>query len=170
MRHLFETAARVLRDRREMAVAVATAIVAVILIGGGQGDLAAVVALGAAGFMAGRACRYRLAAQEWRRQAEYHQRRGARTSIYKEKARAYRRHLLAVFRESRKHLDSLKGDACQRGCWYAPHLEGALERAEKRLAQAAPAELLTPEEVDALYASDRHVEKEVNTTDTAAEE
>ena len=149
MRRLFETAARALRARRELVTAAAVTI----------------VAAGAAGFMAGRACRYRLAAQEWRRQAEYHQRRGARTSIYKEEARAYRRHLLAVFRESRKHLDSLKGDACQRGCWYAPHLEGALERAEKRLAQAIPAELLTPEEVDALY-----TEKEVNANNTAAEE
>ena len=68
MRRLFEAAARVLRDRREMTVAVATAIVAVILIDGGQGNLAAAVAAGAAGFMAGRACRYRLAAQELRRQ------------------------------------------------------------------------------------------------------
>ena len=62
MRRLFEAAARVLRDRREMTVAVATAIVAVILIGGGQGDLAAIVALGAAGLMAGRAEKNRLAA------------------------------------------------------------------------------------------------------------
>ena len=165
MRRLFETTARALRARRELVTAAAVTIVAAILTAGGQGNLAAIVAAGAAGFMAGRACRYRLAAQEWRRQAEYHQRRGARTSIYKEEARAYRRHLLAVFRESRKHLDSLKGDACQRGCWYAPHLEGALERAEKRLAQAIPAELLTPEEVDALY-----TEKEVNANNTAAEE
>lgn len=167
MRHLLEAVARALRGRREMAVAAATAIITAALIIGGQATLAAIVAAGAAGVMAGRACQYRLAAQEWRRQAEYHQRRGARTSIYKKEARAYRRHLLAVFRESRKHLDSLKGDACQRGCWYAPHLEGALERAEKRLAQAIPAELLTPEEVDALY-----TEKEVNANanDTAAEE
>lgn len=55
--------------------------------------------------------------------------------------------------------------------WYAPHLTWQLERAEKRLAQAVPfVDLLTPEEVDALYASARHVEKKVNTTDTAAEE
>ena len=70
MRRLFEAAARVLRDRREMTVAVATAIVAVILIGGGQGDLAAIVALGAAGLMAGRAEKNRLAARDARRQVD----------------------------------------------------------------------------------------------------
>ena len=54
MRHLFETAARALRGRRELAVAAATAI----------------VAAGAAGLMAGRAERYRLAARDARRRAE----------------------------------------------------------------------------------------------------
>ena len=68
MRSFFETAARALRARRELAVAIATAIVAATLTAGGQGNLAAAVAAGAAGFMAGRACRYRLAAQELRRQ------------------------------------------------------------------------------------------------------
>ncbi len=68
MRRFFEAVARALRGRRELAVALATAIVAAVLIGGGQGNLAAVVALGAAGFMAGRARQYRLAAQELRRQ------------------------------------------------------------------------------------------------------
>lgn len=68
MRRFFETAARALRARREMAVAITTAAVAAILIIGGQGNLAAVVALGAAGFMAGRAERYRLAARDARRQ------------------------------------------------------------------------------------------------------
>ena len=52
MRRLFETAARSLRARRELVTAAAVTI----------------VAAGAAGFMAGRACRYRLAAQELRRQ------------------------------------------------------------------------------------------------------
>lgn len=70
MRRFFETAARALRARHEMAVAITTAAVAAILIIGGQGNLAAVVALGAAGFMAGRACRYRLAARDARLQAE----------------------------------------------------------------------------------------------------
>ena len=67
MRRLFETAARSLRARRELVTAAVT-IVAAILTAGGQGNLAAIVAAGAAGFMAGRACRYRLAAQELRRQ------------------------------------------------------------------------------------------------------
>ena len=68
MRRFFEAVARALRGRRELAVALATAIVAAALIVSGQGNLAAIVAAGAAGFMAGRACRYRLAAQELRRQ------------------------------------------------------------------------------------------------------
>lgn len=161
MRSFIKTAARVLRDHREMAVAITTAAVVAALIIGGQATLAAIVAAGAAGVMAGRACQYRLAAQGLRRQVNNVE---ARASTYRKEARAYRRHLLAVFRESRKHLDSLKGDACQRGCWYAPHLEGALERAEKRLAQAAPAELLTPEEVDARYTT-LHANKGVNTAE-----
>ena len=164
MRHLLEAVARALRAHRELAVALATAIVAAVLIVGDQGNLAAIVALGAAGVMAGRACQYRLAAQGLRRQVNNVEARAARASTYIKEARAYRRHLLAVFRESRKHLDSLEGDACQRGCWYAPHLEGALERAEKRLAQAAPAELLTPEEVDARYTT-LHANKGVNTAE-----
>lgn len=53
MRHLFETAARALRARREMAVAITTAAVAAILIIGGQGNLAAIIAAGAAGLMGG---------------------------------------------------------------------------------------------------------------------
>ncbi len=68
MRHFFKKAARALRARRELAVAIATAIAAATLTAGGQGNLAAVVTMGAAGFMAGRACQYRLAAQELRRQ------------------------------------------------------------------------------------------------------
>ena len=68
MRQLVKTAARALRARREMAVAITTAAVAAVLIIGGQGDLAAIVAAGAAGLMAGRACRYRLTAQELCRQ------------------------------------------------------------------------------------------------------
>ena len=68
MRRLFETAARSLRARRELVTAAAVTIVAAILTAGGQGNLAAIVAAGAAGLMAGRAERYRLAAQELRRQ------------------------------------------------------------------------------------------------------
>ena len=68
MRRLFETAARSLRARRELVTAAAVTIVAAILTAGGQGNLAAIVAAGAAGFWPGRPCRYRLAAQELRRQ------------------------------------------------------------------------------------------------------
>lgn len=68
MRHFFKKAARALRARRELAVAAATAIIAAALIIGGRGDLAAIVALGVAGVMAGRAEKSRLAAQELRRQ------------------------------------------------------------------------------------------------------
>ena len=68
MRSFIKTAARALHDRRELAVAAATAIVAAALIVSGQGNLAAVVTMGTAGFMAGRARQYRLAAQELRRQ------------------------------------------------------------------------------------------------------
>lgn len=68
MRHFFKKAARALRARRELAVAAATAIVAAVLIVGDQGDLAAIVALGAAGLMAGRAEKNRLFARDARRQ------------------------------------------------------------------------------------------------------
>ena len=64
MRQLVKTAARALRARREMAVAITTAAVAAVLIIGGQGDLAAIVAAGAAGLRAGRPGRYTLTAQE----------------------------------------------------------------------------------------------------------
>ena len=68
MRRFFKKAARALRARRELVTAAAVTIVAAMLTAGGQGNLAAAVAVGAAGFMAGRACQYRLAAQELRRQ------------------------------------------------------------------------------------------------------
>ena len=163
MRRFFEAVARALRGRRELAVAAATAIIAA-LIAGGQATLAAIVAAGASGLVSVRSFQFLWAARDLLPQVNNVEARAARASTYRKEARAYRRHLLAVFRESRKHLDSLKGDACQRGCWYAPHLEGALERAEKRLAQAAPAELLTPEEVDARYTT-LHANKGVNTAE-----
>ncbi len=68
MRHLFETAARALRARRELATAAAVAIIAAVLVAGGQGGLAAIVTTGAAGLMAGRTERYRLEARDARRQ------------------------------------------------------------------------------------------------------
>ena len=68
MRRFFKKAARALRARRERVTAAAVTIVAAMLTAGGQGNLAAAVAVGAAGFMAGRTCKYRLAAQSLRRQ------------------------------------------------------------------------------------------------------
>lgn len=68
MRRFFMAMERALRARRELAVAIATAVVVAVLIIGDQATLAAIVAAGAAGLMAGRACQYRLAAQELRRQ------------------------------------------------------------------------------------------------------
>ncbi len=68
MRRFFKKAARALRARRELVTAAAVTIVAAMLTAGGQGNLAAAVAVGAAGFMAGRTCKYRLAAQSLRRQ------------------------------------------------------------------------------------------------------
>ena len=68
MRHLFETAARALRARRELATAAVVAIIAAVLVAGGQGGLAAIVTAGAAGLMAGRTERYRLEARDARRQ------------------------------------------------------------------------------------------------------
>lgn len=165
MRHLLESVARALHDRRELAVALATAIVAAALIVSGQGNLAAVVTMGTAGFMAGRARQYRLAAQFLRRQVNNVEARAARASTYREEARAHRRHLLSLVSLAREHLDSLRMSGA-RG-WYAPHLNWQLERAEKRLAQAVPAELLTPEEIDELYAGEN---REVNTTDTTTAE
>lgn len=178
MRRLFEAAARVLRDRREMAVAVATAIVAVILIGGGQGDLAAIVALGAAGLMAGRAEKNRLAARDARRQVDELREElienGAYAAVeaarHRVEVAAWRRRLEGLVKEAREHLASLKRSGCQY-CWYAPHLEQEIERAEKRLARTGPlteqvqiSDLLSKEELEKFYANT----EEVNTD--AAEE
>lgn len=178
MRRLFEAAARVLRDRREMTVAVATAIVAVILIGGGQGDLAAIVALGAAGLMAGRAEKNRLAARDARRQVDELREElienGAYAAVeaarHRVEVAAWRRRLEGLVKEAREHLASLKRSGCQY-CWYAPHLEQEIERAEKRLARTGPlteqvqiSDLLSKEELEKFYANT----EEVNTD--AAEE
>ena len=56
------------RARGELGVAIATAAIAAALIVGGQGNLAAIVALGVAGVMAGRAEKNRLFARDARRQ------------------------------------------------------------------------------------------------------
>ena len=178
MRRLFEAAARVLRDRREMTVAVATAIVAVILIGGDQGDLAAIVALGAAGLIAGRAEKNRLAARDARRQVDELREElienGAYAAVeaarHRVEVAAWRRRLEGLVKEAREHLASLKRSGCQY-CWYAPHLEQEIERAEKRLARTGPlteqvqiSDLLSKEELEKFYANT----EEVNTD--AAEE
>lgn len=176
MRRLFEAAARVLRDRREMTVAVATAIVAVILIGGGQGNLAAVVALGAAGFMAGRARQYRLAANELFREliktkVQAADSATAEAARHRVEVAAWHRRLEALAKEAREHLASLKRSGCQY-CWYAPHLEWELKRADRQLAKAPMREqvqlidLLPKEDVDEFYSDT----EEVNTTDTATAE
>ena len=68
MRRLFETTARALRARRELVTAAAVTMGAPIHPAGAQGTRPAIAPAGAAGFWAGRACRYRLAAQELRRQ------------------------------------------------------------------------------------------------------
>ena len=176
MRRLFEAAARVLRDRREMTVAVATAIVAVILIGGGQGNLAAIIAAGAAGLMGGHAKRYRLEANELFReliktkvQAAYSA--TAEAERHRVEVAAWHRRLEALAKEAREHLASLKRSGCQY-CWYAPHLEWELKRADRQLAKAPMREqvqlidLFPKENVDEFYSDT----EEVNTTDTATAE
>lgn len=70
MRRFFMAMERAWHAHHELAVVIATAAVVAVLIIGGQGDLAAIVALGAAGLMAGRAEKSRLAARDARLQAE----------------------------------------------------------------------------------------------------
>lgn len=181
MRRLFEAAARVLRDRREMTVAVATAIVAVILIGGGQGNLAAIIAAGAAGFMAGRACRYRLAAQELRRQtadtedsfsllSRLAQERGAELSALKE-------NLEQIAVESRRALDDYQDALSRDECvdWSVTsefeflirNIELLVDTSRSSLTeQTQLIDTLRREDVDESYSDT----EEVNTTDTATAE
>ena len=179
MRRFFEAVARALRGRRELAVAAATAIIAA-LIAGGQATLAAIVAAGAAGLMAGRAERYRLAARDARRQAEELREELIENGAYAtaEAARhrvevaAWHRRLEALAKEAREHLASLKRNYSSY-CWYAPHREWELKRADRQLAKAPIPmreqvqliDILPKEDVDEFYAEN----EEVNTT-TAAEE
>ena len=180
MRHFFKKAARALRARRELAVAIATAIVAATLTAGGQGNLAAVVTMGAAGFMAGRACQYRLAAQELRRQTaelgdeliKVNTYAATEAKRHRVEVSAWRRRLEALVKEARGHLAYLERNATSYE-WYALHLRWELERAEKRLALTSPLteqtqliDLLPPEKIDELYAGEN---EEVNTTDAAEE-
>lgn len=165
----FKKAARALRGRREMAVAIAVAIVAAILIIGDQGNLAAIVAVVAAGFMAGRAEKNRLAAQSLRRQVtEKAERLATEAKRHRLEVDSWRRRLDALVRKAREHLAYLERNATSYE-WYAPHLRWEIERAENRLArtglfseQVQLIDLLPPEEVDKFYAGEE--DKEVNTT------
>ena len=170
MRRFFEAVARALRGRRELAVAAATAIIAA-LIAGGQATLAAIVAAGAAGLMAGRAERYRLAARDARRQAEELREELIENGAYAtaEAARhrvevaAWHRRLEALAKEAREHLASLKRNCSY--CWYAPHLEWELKRADRQLAKAPIPmreqvqliDILPKEDVEKFYAENEEV-------------
>ena len=178
MRHFFKKAARALRARRELAVAAATAIIAAILTAGGQGNLAAVVTMGAAGFMAGRACRYRLTAQELRRQtadtedsfsllSRLAQERGAKLSTLKKDLKK-----LAV--ESRWALDDYRNALSRDDVdWSVAsefellirNIEFLVDTGRSSLTEPIQlVDILPPKEIDELYAGEN---EEVN---TAAEE
>ena len=178
MRRFFMAMERAWHAHHELAVVIATAAVVAVLIIGGQGDLAAIVALGAAGLMAGRAENNRLAARDARRQVDELREElienGAYAAVeaarHRVEVAAWRRRLEGLVKEAREHLASLKRSGCQY-CWYAPHLEQEIERAEKRLARTGPlteqvqiSDLLSKEELEKFYANT----EEVNTD--AAEE
>ena len=177
MRRLFEAAARALRARREMAVAITTAAVAAILIIGGQGNLAAIIAAGAAGLMGGHAKRYRLEANELFREliktkVQAADSATAEAERHRLEVGSWRRRLAALVKETREHLSYLERNATSYE-WYALHLRWEIKRAEERLArngllseQTQLVDILPPEEADKFYSDT----EEVNTTDTAAEE
>ncbi len=173
MRRFFEAVARALRARREMAVALATAIVAATLIVSGQGNLAAVVTMGTAGVMAGRAEKSRLEARDARRQVtEQAERLATEAERHRLEVGSWRRRLAALVKETREHLSYLERNATSYE-WYALHLRWEIKRAEERLArtgllseQTQLVDILPPEEADKFYSD----AEEVNTTDTAAEE
>ncbi len=177
MRHLFETAARALRARREMAVAITTAAVAAILIIGGQGNLAAIIAAGAAGLMGGHAKRYRLEANELFREliktkVQAADSATAEAERHRLEVGSWRRRLAALVKETREHLSYLERNATSYE-WYALHLRWEIKRAEERLArtgllseQTQLVDILPPEEADKFYSDT----EEVNTTDTATAE
>ena len=167
MRHLFETAARALRARREMAVAITTAAVAAILIIGGQGNLAAIIAAGAAGLMGGHAKRYRLEANELFREliktkVQAADSATAEAERHRLEVGSWRRRLAALVKETREHLSYLERNATSYE-WYALHLRWEIKRAEERLARTG---LLSEQ----TQLADLYDAEEVNTTDTAAEE
>lgn len=196
MRRLFETAARTLRARRELVTAAAVTIVAAILTAGGQGNLAAIVAAGAAGFMAGRACRYRLAAQELRRQVaelgdelsdnEMNITLLNRLVREREEDIAYiEKGVRMILVDGRKTIGEYKEEAEKEATPSRPlflfsaslkdwsreldALEANLNSASQELIgeQTQLADLLSPEEIDELYAGEN---EEVSTNDNTAEE
>lgn len=167
MRHLFETAARALRARRELVTAAAVAIIAAALIVSGQGNLAAIVAAGAAGLMGGHAKRYRLEANELFREliktkVQAADSATAEAERHRLEVGSWRRRLAALVKETREHLSYLERNATSYE-WYALHLRWEIKRAEERLARTG---LLSEQ----TQLADLYDAEEVNTTDTAAEE
>lgn len=177
MRRFFKKAARALRARRELVTAAAVAIIAAILIIGGQGNLAAIIAAGAAGLMGGHAKRYRLEANELFREliktkVQAADSATAEAERHRLEVGSWRRRLAALVKETREHLSYLERNATSYE-WYALHLRWEIKRAEERLArngllseQTQLVDILPPEEADKFYSDT----EEVNTTDTAAEE
>lgn len=188
-----------MRQLVETAVAITTAAVAVILIGGGQGNLAAAVAAGAAGFMAGRACKYRLAAQELRRQvtklgdelsdnemnvsllSRLAQEREEDLSWLEGQARlsladgrkAIGEYSVFLKREgTSSHLPLLFSEALREWARDLDGLETVINNVGKELAgeQTQLADLLSPEEIDELYAGTDEVEDEDEEVNTDAAE
>ena len=197
MRHLLEAVARALRAHREMAVAAATAIVAAALTGGGQGNLAAVVTMGTAGFMAGRARQYRLAAQELRRQvtklgdelsdnemnvsllSRLAQEREEDLSWLEGQTRlsladgrkAIGEYSVFLKREgTSSHLPLLFSEALREWSRDLDGLETVINNVGQELVgeQTQIVDILPPEDVEKFYSNEN--EKEVSTNDTAAEE
>lgn len=167
MRRLFETAARSLRARRELVTAAAVAIIAAALIVSGQGNLAAIVAAGAAGLMGGHAKRYRLEANELFREliktkVQAADSATAEAERHRLEVGSWRRRLAALVKETREHLSYLERNATSYE-WYALHLRWEIKRAEERLARTG---LLSEQ----TQLADLYDAEEVNTTDTAAEE
>lgn len=187
MRQLVETAARALRARREMAVAITTSA----------------VAAGAAGLMAGRACRYRLTAQELRRQtaelgdelsdtescvfvlSQTVQEREEDLSWFERQVRLSladgRKNIIeykSLLREEEatSRLFFLFSESLRDWSRELDALEANLNSASQELIgeQTQLVDLLSPEEVDAFYgdsadSADNDTEKEVNTNDDAEE-
>ena len=177
MRSFFETAARALRARRELATAAAVAIVAAVLIGGGQATLAASVAAGAAGLMDSHAKRYRLEANELFRELIKTKVRAADSATaeaerHRLEVGSWRRRLEALVKEARGHLAYLERNATSYE-WCALRLRWEIKRAEERLArtgllseQVQLIDLLPQGEADKFYSDT----EEVNTTNTATAE